>query len=882
MDVNTKGQKLTPVRYRLPNGLTVLLVESHKSPVVSVQMWVRTGSADEAAKERGISHFIEHLVFKGSDKFGVGEIASVVEGAGGELNAYTSFDQTVFYVTISQAFCDTGLEVISQMMGFPRFDPQEIDNEREVVIEEIKRGEDSLSRQSSQLLFSSSFKKHSYGVPVIGYDRIIRKISPKTLGAYYHSRYVPQNMFLVVAGDFAAAEMKKKIRHYFGSIPSRRLRKVVRTREPAQKQPRITVKKGAFEECQFHIAWKIPPALHKDIPALDVLAMIFGQGESSRLNQRLRVHQGLVNHVYASSFTPNDAGLFTISVGLAAEKLPVALDALIEELGRLVGESVQADEIQKAINSLESDDFYGRETVDGLARKIGFIEHLAGDQKFYARYMKAVRALKATDLLRVARHYLRPELVNLSMITPNSASQGQSALKRWLKSYRKVFKQAKARRIFIQRAPSSGKLIKKASSKAQLGRANEISKMQLPNGAILLMRPNYDTHVVSLRTGFLGGIRAEPQALTGLTELLSRSWTGGTQTLSESEIQSQMDRCASQLSAFGGRNTVGLSLDTLDHFAPQTSAIYMQVLAQALMPETVIEREKQMMIEALKTRQDNPAQIASLLFLEKMFGDHPYGRDAAGTEASIAKLSSKNVLDFLRQQTRAENCVVALSGAIDPELWQTQLTQCLELLPKNAAVENKINLPILAADQLAYKSLQKSQTHIIHGYRALTFKSTERIAIQLLQSILAGQGGRLFIELRDKASLAYSVAPMRMEGIDTGYFGAYIGCSPEKGELAIKMMKAELSKLAEKPVPEEELTRSKRYLIGRHDIELQRNSAIASHILFDQLYGLDFDELYRFADRVNAVTGEELRRLAERLFAANSVTVAVGPTCPWA
>src|SRR4029078_6893869 len=176
-------------KFQLKNGLKVLLVESHKSPVLSIQMWVKTGSADEKKGEEGISHFIEHLVFKGTRKFKVGEIASSVEAAGGELNAYTSFDQTVFYVTISKEFENVGLEVISEMMGFPSFDEKEINNEREVVIEEIKRSNDSPHRQASRLLFSTMYKKHPYGIPVIGYAENISSVSRDTLVNYYHGRY---------------------------------------------------------------------------------------------------------------------------------------------------------------------------------------------------------------------------------------------------------------------------------------------------------------------------------------------------------------------------------------------------------------------------------------------------------------------------------------------------------------------------------------------------------------------------------------------------------------------------------------------------------------------------------------------------------------------
>ena len=220
-------------KYQLKNGLNVLLIESHKSPVVAVQMWVKTGSADEHKGVEGISHFIEHLVFKGSNKYGVGEIASTVESSGGVLNAYTTFDQTVFYVTVSKEYTDVGLDVINEMMGFPRFDKAEIDNEREVVIEEIKRGNDNPRQQASRLLFSSQYTKHPYGVPVIGYDKNIRKLSREEILKYYNERYVAKNMNLVIVGDFQTTEMKKKITQVFGQLRNLKPRGVIRKKEPS-------------------------------------------------------------------------------------------------------------------------------------------------------------------------------------------------------------------------------------------------------------------------------------------------------------------------------------------------------------------------------------------------------------------------------------------------------------------------------------------------------------------------------------------------------------------------------------------------------------------------------------------------------------------------
>ncbi|HEX4925204.1 MAG TPA: pitrilysin family protein, partial [Bdellovibrionales bacterium] len=271
--------------------MKVLLIESKKSPVISVQIWVKTGSADEKKGEEGISHFIEHLVFKGTRKFKVGEVAAAIETAGGEINAYTSFDQTVFHVTLSKHFIDTGLDVISEMIAYPLFDEKEIDAEREVVIEEIKKNADDPQRQAGLLLFETAFKTHPYSLPVIGFDKVIRKVSKKKILDYFHSRYVPENMTLVVAGDFESKEARAKIKEKFETIAPYRLKKVSRKKEIKQAQARLAVKQTDFEESYLHLAWKIPAPGHASIPALEILGLVLGQGDSSRLVRAARIEK---------------------------------------------------------------------------------------------------------------------------------------------------------------------------------------------------------------------------------------------------------------------------------------------------------------------------------------------------------------------------------------------------------------------------------------------------------------------------------------------------------------------------------------------------------------------------------------------------------------
>jgi len=862
-------------KYQLKNGLKVLLVESHKSPVLSIQMWVKTGSADEKKGEEGISHFIEHLVFKGTRKFKVGEIASSVEAAGGELNAYTSFDQTVFYVTISKEFENVGLDVISEMMGFPKFDEGEINNEREVVIEEIKRSNDSPHRQASRLLFETMYKKHPYGIPVIGYENNINTVSRKTLVNYFNSRYNPKTMTLIVAGDFRSPEMKKKVDQYFGAFEKSKLRVVKRPVDKPVKKPALIVKTAPFAETIVHIAFPAPKASHKDIAALEVFALIFGQGESSRLNQRLRMHSHLVNYAGSSVFVARDPGFMAISMSLNEKDFQQAMNDLLEEIQRILSLPPTAEELQKALTNMASEQYYFLETVDGLARKYGHYQDLFGDPSYFERFMKQVQSLTPADILKTARKYLDAKKASLVIMTPADQGAIEPVAKEWMSHFEKVVGE-KAGKTKPVKAKKNKKIswVFKKPAKMQDG----IQKWTLKNGITLITRPSFETPVVSLRCASLGGSRLETSSNTGATELLSRVWTAGAGDMSELDMNLKMDEMAASLSAFGGRNSEGLSMSCLKPFAHDMCEMFFKTLIDPHFEKQAIAREIKSMQEHVKLRKDNPAQLCILNFMKEMFGDHPYGHDPYGSEEAIGRLTQAMVRDVYAQKT---GLTIVASGALDPAEFKGQVERALGKMNPGAGKNTLYPIKYPTLEKHVFLESVKEQSHILCGYPGLQLKDPTRYTLQVMQAILAGQGGRLFLELRDKASLAYSVSPMRMEGLEGGYFGAYIGCSPEKSATAIKMMHTEFDKLKSRLVPAEELARAQRYLIGKHDIELQKNSNITSSILFDHIYGIDFLETYHFADRIRAVTSAQIQEMAEKIFSAPPVISVVGPKSPF-
>lgn len=856
--------------FTISNGLKVIGVESHKSPVVSVQMWVRNGSADERTGDEGLSHFIEHLVFKGSRQFKVGEIAAVVEACGGEINAYTSFDQTVYYVTISSQFFDTALKVISEMMGYPEFDGDEIDREREVVLEEIKRGNDSLGRQASRQLFSSLYQTYPYAVPVIGYENIIRSIPRERIVEFFGERYVPDNMFLVVTGSFGGSELKTKVESYFAAMAKKPVKLPPRPPMSMIDRRKVVVEKTTFEESVLYIAWPGIDIQHEDLAALECLALILGQGASSRLLGALRLRKPITNSIGAGVWAPVTQGFFSISASLNPENISEALECIKHEMELLFQDGVHEDELKKAKINFMADEAYSLETVGGLARKFGGNFELTGNIHFHEKFQAQLQAVRAADVMRVGRKYLDPNKALLSCLTPRNENEIKQMLEGW------SFKMAE---------PTSTTAIAAVAAKPFIAKKDQttsetIDKWSTAEGMRNFALANNAAPVFHMRLAALGGSRIVPEEQAGLAELAGRTWTAQTKIHQEMALKSRVDSLASSVYAFSGRNTFGVVVDGLSDFQKDLSELFIEVLQQRDISGSILEREKKVLLEALRSRKDSPSHIASLNFQKMMFEGHPYSVDAVGNEQTLKNISPLDIEKYIFDNLVAPKAVSTICGDFDKALWDSHLKKASAGFCKVNPKEPTFTAKTITENRYQFEKAEKEQTHVIYGFRGLSLLDKDRYALQVVEAILAGQGGRLFLELRDKASLAYSVSPMRMEGIGTGYFATYIGCSPEKTETALKMMQEELMKLVDVKVGGDEMSRAKNYLIGGHDIGLQKNSSIASAIAFNEIYGLPAEEIFDYSQHITKVTAEEVQAVSKKLFTQKSVISVVGPREP--
>lgn len=850
-------------RTRLANGLTILTEEAHDAPVVALQTWVNVGSADESDDISGIAHLHEHMLFKGTARRGVGEIARTVESAGGEINAWTSFEQTVYHVVMSANETEVGLDILSDALRHSAFDAEELSREIEVVVEEILRAQDSPSRRLSQAIFALAYEKHPYRRPVLGTEASVRSFTRDRIVEFYKANYRPDNVTLVAVGDFETEALLQQIEKYFADwTAAESLAKLPRHHEGAFHQLRARILREDVKETHVALAWQIPGLHHEDIPALDALALVLGGGDSSRLVLETRRNLGLVNDVGVSAYTPRDPGLLFLSASLVPEKLDSALTSLLQETYRMTVESISAAELEKAKVMLLSESAYQRETVQGQARKLGYFEVVGGDYHFETRYLERIKALTPDDLRRAAHRYLTDKPVVVLQLPEKE-----------LPNVDTHYFETVVQRAFKHATTTFGRRMAHQAKTAAL----DVQRLELPNGCTILVRAE-KTPVVSMLAASLGGQRWETQKTAGLSHLFSSVWGVATEHLGTDQMAQRVAMLGGGLGAFAGRNSLGLRASFIREKGHEGLDLFMQALLRPEFPSTDLEREREATLERIKNREDNPAGVAFDTFAAQLFPHHPYGFRFSGSEEQVREFSLDDLHAYRERFCQPSQMVVAVVGDIDVE-------HTLELLAQQLSVGSApmldaplpVDAPPTTVRRIT-KTLAKAQSHILVGSMGTTMFDERRFALEVLTTVLSGQSGRLFLDLRDQQSLAYSVSSSNTEGLDPGQVIVHIGTSPDKVEQALRGIHGHLERLREELVPEHELQRAQRYLIGSNAIELQRGSARATLMALNERYGLGFASYAQYATHIGRVNAHDVREAARSFLAHERLLeVIVGP-----
>jgi zinc protease len=830
--------------YRLDNGLTLHVASGHPSPVVAVQAWVGVGSADEAPAEAGLAHVLEHMMFKGSSEYAVGELTRAIEASGGEINAWTSFDQTVYHAVLGADHAEGAIDAIGDTLTAPRVDPDELDRERRVILEEIRQGSDDPARGVAQRLFATAYVHHPYRRPVIGTAETVARFGERALIDFFRTHYVADNVTVVVAGDVDPARIRQRVERRFRAMPSGRTPRR-RTAEPAQTAPRTGATDRSLSEAYLAVGFHVPSARHPDLAALDVASILLGQSESARLPRLLGDRDAVVTSAYAHVHALRDPGLFVLSATAQVGKARRALTGLVEQ-GTALADTVTEDELEKARLAVEAGFVRQLETAQGRARALGWYGSVAGDPHFGHVYLDRVRGLRRHDLAGAVRRYLRPDNASVAAILPASA-------------------RARAPR-HVAFARDAERHLRRGLARAPVAAADPERRVVLPNGMVVLLRRDPSVPVVAMRAVWRGGLRAEDARTVGTSAMLARLLTRGCAGRDAVAVADRIDRLGGALGASAGKNSLAVSAEWLT----RTWEPGLDLLADCVLTPTFaadeIERERRLLLEDLAAQGDNPSQVAFRLFLETLYPSHPYRLDVLGTAASIGAQTRAQLVRAYRERYPVSALTLAIVGDIDVDAALAQVTARFAAVPARPATTPTVVAPRFdgrpASEREVYRYLERAQAHLVVGFPGATVDAPDRFALELLVAILGGQGGRLFAALREQQALVYRVSAHSVEGVDPGFVAVYLSCAPDKLELALAGVRAELDRVVAGGVTAEELARAQQFLIGSHEIALQRRAAVASAMAYHEAYGLGWQGWAGYAATIRAVRVEDVAAAA--------------------
>jgi len=828
----------------LDNGLQVVWEEDHRQPIVAIEARIKGGLRGEGSYVgTGITHFIEHMLFKGTPTRPPGTIDQEVRRYGGSINAFTSIDNTGVSLFVESAYLKDALGMLADILQHAVFDQKEFDKERAVVISEIQMNLDDPDRRIYQLLWSRHFLEHPYRHPILGYQPLLERLTVKDMADFYAAEYQPQNIVLSCVGDVDGASLPQLAKELFGSWPrgvTDPKQQLVPAEPPTASAKDATVElpvQAAYVMLGFSSTRLSDP----DLYPLDVLANILGQGRSSRLYDTIIRKRQLAHAIHASNYTPYDPGIFMIQFRTDPDKVAAATEATLAILDEIKRNGVTDAELHKAKRSVSADYLFGLQTVESKAGDVASSMASTGDPLFSRRYVEAVEQVSAEQVQAVARRYCDASKMTTAIIRPTAAQAETPA----------------------------------SAAQAPI----QLHKDVLKNGATVLTGVDHGLPIAAIVVAFRGGVRAETEHTQGISNLVSQMLTKGTATKNALQIAQQVESLGGSLEPFSGRDGFGLVLQLLAPDLNEGLALMHELVTQCTFPAAELDVQRQLIDRELQTQDDEIFDAGGILLRQTLFGKHPYRFNPLGDRKTIASVTREQCLDFAKRWLTPSNTVMAVYGDAAREAVTQQLTQTFGAMPAATSpwpAQLPEDLPKNIRE--ASRTMQKEQALIMLGFPGSTYVAPDRYAVDVLSAVLSGMAGRLFQSVREEQGLSYTLGAPHVPGWDPGVLLVYAATRPDEQAKVLKTVEEQLQLAIAKGFTEEEVNQAKRMLIGSHRLELQHLVGLAKRSAIDELYGVGFDAWTHYEAQINAVTVSMVHEAARKhLTMQRRAQIIIGP-----
>ncbi|MBN3944164.1 MAG: pitrilysin family protein [Nostoc sp.] len=883
----------------LDNGLTVLTKEVHTAPVVSVQVWYKVGSRNEVKGENGISHQLEHLMFKGTNDRPV-QFGRLFSALGSQFNAFTSYDETAYFGTVQRDKLEALLTLEADRMENSLIGPEQLTSEKRVVISELQGYENSPGYRLSRAVMRAAFPNRAYGLSVGGTKADVEKFTVEQVGNYYQTYYSPENATLVITGDFATEPALKVVKETFGKLSqraknqtlqneavdnaTRALDRFLASNSIADASPSTPVAKKApivlkqpGSAALLQAVYPLPDIKHPDVPAIDLMDAILTGGRSSRLYQAL-VESGLASSVSGGAAELIEPGWYEINATAApGQELGKIAQVLQESLAKLQEKPVTSEELNRAKTQLQASYILGNQDITSQANQLGYNQTIAGDYHFIEKYLAAIAKVTPAQVQKAAKTYLNPAQQTIGFFEPTQPDGKPGSSNAGSSRTVENFSPGKP----VDPAELA-KYLPPATSETDSNKQSLPEEFTLKNGLKVLLLSDRNLPTINLSGQIDAGTEFDGNQKAGLANLTANNLMNGTQTKNALTLAKTLEDLGAGLSFSTSREGTNVSGEGLSANLPTLIQTLADVLENATFPADQLELSRQRALTSLKVQLDDPRGLGKQVFQQAIYPEnHPF--HSFPTAESLKTITRNDLLGFYQTHYRPDTTTIAIVGDFDSVKVKALLN---EVFGKWQATGKPPVLKIQTVPlpqtltQLNKVIPGKAEAVTYIGYNGISRKDPRYYAALVLNQILGGDtlASRLGTEVRDRQGLTYGIYSAFAAGINPGPFLIQMQTAPGDAQKAIASTLALLKQLREQGVTEAEFNTAKRSITNSYPVDLANPSNVSGIILDNAVLGLSRSEIREFPQRIQAVTMTDMQQAIEDLIKPeNLVIVTAGP-----
>ena len=780
------------------------------------------GSGDEAPEEHGAAHFLEHMLFKGTARLGVGEVASAVEALGGDLNAYTTQDHTAFHLVVPAAAWARALDVLADMVQHSAIDADELDRERGVVLDELAADADDPASVVAQVVRQRLFAGHPYGHPVLGTEATVSSMTREALVAFWRRGYRADRMVLGVAGDVDPAGVLAATQRHLGELAPGPQRTPSGSPRP---RPGVVHVDRGFDTALVEIGWPAPAYGHPDVPALDLLAVALGDGAASLLATRLQAEDGTAFDPWATLDAQPLGGQLSLGLHPLPDATVPATTGALGEVERIRDEGLPGVWLDRARTLLSADLLLNSESLEDQALDLAWYAARTNDPEAGQRYLEDVARVSAARVREVARRWL-------------------SAREAVVVAHDPDLRPAELRRALAPPTPAPA-------------HAGSLRRSTLSGGVRLVHLPDPEAPLMSVCAAAPGGGSLETPATAGAGRAWAAMLTAGAGEHDAAALSEARDRLGARLTGQSSHDHLTVSAVVPTPYAADALELLGAVLTEPHMETEEWERVRPELLDDVRTRDDHPEDAAQDALWAALWPDHPWRLPMGGTTTSLSRMGPRTLQRWHRRHLCAGRAVVAVVGGTPRRVeevlgdWLSDLPECTDLPA----------LPVPRPPR-ARRSLRagRSQAHLLLGFRGATRTGPDRWALELAAVLLGRQGGRLFLELRERRGLAYSVWADSLVGTTGGVWSTGLATAPQHLGEARDALHDQLARLATDGPTAAELDAARAVVTGMVLMDRQTSAERARSLALALALG-EPDDLAHIERELRRTGADDIRRV---------------------